>query len=364
MRITTPGTALAATLGLLGLNAQAATPGTLADWAASTTLGGKSYLDFSHIEQKSDGTKVPPTGNGVDVKRFYVIIDHTFNDMWAADLTTDFNYVSNDGETNFFVKKAYLQAKLSDAAVIRAGSSDLPWVPFVENLYGYRYVENTLIDRLKFGTSADWGLHVGGKLLNGMVNYAVSAINGNGYKNPSRTNSTDFTGRLGIEPIKGLTVAGDYYSGKLGQDEQGGPSTRTASRWDGVVAYVHPRFGLGAEYYSAENWKTGNNNAVVSSNPTDKADGYSVWGSVVPMEKVALFARYDYAKPNKDTNSRLKDNYYNVGVSYEAYKNIDLALVYKYEKVENGSISTSNGTIGGSNDGTYDEIGVWAQTKF
>jgi hypothetical protein len=364
MRITTPGAILAASLGLLSLNAMAMDPKAMEDFLSRTTLSGKSYLDVTHINQQSNGDKVPPTGNGVDVKRFYVTIDHVFNDVWSVDLTNDFNYVSDDNETQWYVKKAYLQAKLSDAAVIRAGSADLPWVPYVENLYGYRYVENTLIDRLKFGTSADWGVHMGGKLFTDKVNYAVAGINGGGYKNPSRTNATDFTGRLGFEPIKGLNLAGDYYSGKLGEDQQGGPSTRTASRWDAVLAYVNPKFRLGTEYFKADNWNTSNNNAVFSSNPNDKADGYSVWGSVVPMEKFSLFARYDYAKPNKDSNSSLKDHYYNVGVSYVAYKNVDLALVYKHEKVDNGTISTSNGKIGGTNDGTYDEVGMWAQVKF
>lgn len=363
MRMTTSAAAVAVTLGLLSLNTRANAE-TLGSWADNTTLGGKSYIDFTHIEKKSDGTKVDPTGNGADVKRFYVIIDHVFNEMWSADLTTDFNYVSNDSETQFYVKKAYLQAKLSEAAVIRAGSSDLPWVPYVESLYGYRYVENTLIDRLKFGTSADWGLHAKGKLFNGMVNYAASAVNGNGYKNPSRSKGVDFAGRIGIEPIKGVHLAGDFYSGKLGQDTQTGPSTRTANRWDAVLAYVAPKFRVGAEYFSADDWKTSNNNAVLSSNPSDSADGYSVWGSVIPMAKVSLFARYDSAKPNKDTNSSLEDTYYNVGVSYAAYKNVDMALVYKHEKVDNGTISTSNGAIGGTNDGTYDEIGVWSQLKF
>ncbi len=46
--------------------------------------------------------------------------------------TTDFQYVGNDGVTNVYIKKAYVQAKLSDALVFRAGSADLPWVPFVE----------------------------------------------------------------------------------------------------------------------------------------------------------------------------------------------------------------------------------------
>ena len=88
MRMTT--SAAAVTLGLLSLNTEANAE-TLGSWADNTTLGGKSYIDFTHIEKKSDGTKVDPAGNGADVKRFYVIIDHVFNEMWSADLTTDFN---------------------------------------------------------------------------------------------------------------------------------------------------------------------------------------------------------------------------------------------------------------------------------
>jgi hypothetical protein len=280
--------------------------------------------------------------------------------MWSANLTTDFNYVSNDSETQLYVKKAYLQGKFSDAFMLRAGSADLPWVPYVENLYGYRWVENTLIDRLKFGTSADWGLHAGGKLANGMLDYAASVVNGNGYKNPSRSKAVDFEGRLGVHPIDGVTLAAGYYDGKLGNETYGGPATRNASRWDLVGAYQTDLFNVGAEYFSAEDWGS----AVLTSNASDKADGYSLWGSVKPMDKVAVFARYDHARPKKDTASSLKDTYYNLGVAYQAYKNVDLALVYKHDKAENGSVSTSNGTIGGTNNGTYNEIGVFAQVKF
>ena len=59
------------------------------------------------------------------MKRFYLIVDHTFDDTWSANLTTDFNYISADGETQVFIKKAFLQGKLPDALWGRAGSADL-----------------------------------------------------------------------------------------------------------------------------------------------------------------------------------------------------------------------------------------------
>ena len=117
-----------------------------------TKVSGKMFFDFSNIDQKnSDTGKTAANGVGLDVKRFYLGIDHKFNDIWSANLTTDFNYVSSDGETNLFVKKAYVQGKFDKAAIFRVGSADMPWIPFVENLYGFRYVENTLTDRLKYG---------------------------------------------------------------------------------------------------------------------------------------------------------------------------------------------------------------------
>lgn len=324
-----------------------------------TTVGGKAFIDLTNIQQESDGVDTAATGTGVDVKRFYLSVSHTFDDMWSANVTSDFNYVSNDAETQLYIKKAYLQMKISDGFVARIGSADLPWVPFVEDLYGYRYVENVLVDRLKFGTSADWGVHAGGKFSDGLFSYAVSAINGNGYKNPTRTKSVDFEGRFAVSPVKGLTFAAGFYSGKLGKDVEGGtPTEHTATRFTALAAYVAPRFRVGAEYFEADNW------TQVTSVPSDKADGFSVWGSFNFTDKLAGFARFDESKPHKDLTPDLKDEYYNAGIAYKPRKNIDLAFVYKHDKVENGTISTSNGTIGGVTDGKYDEIGLWAQVAF
>lgn len=123
---------------------------------------------------------------------------------------------------------------------------------------------------------------------------------------------------------------------------------------------MSPAFRVGAEYFNAKNWNQ------VTLVPEDTSDGYSVWGSYVINPKYSAFARVDAAKPKKDLAPDFKDLYYNVGVSYVARKNIDLALAYKHEDVKNGSLATSNGTITGGTtaDGKYDEVGVWAQVKF
>src|SRR5260221_9335311 len=179
----------------------------------NTTVGGRAFIDLTSLDSKTAGVKNAASGFGLDVKRFYLILDHTFDEVWSANLTTDFNYVSADSETQLFIKKAYVQAKISDAFVVRAGSADLPWIPFVESNYGYRYVEKMVLDRLSFGSTADWGVHAGGKFADGMFSYAVSTIVGNGYKKPTRSKTLDWAGRVAFVPVKGLTARLGFYSG-------------------------------------------------------------------------------------------------------------------------------------------------------
>lgn len=345
------------------LLAAAAVPALAAEQGESTSISGKMFADLSDVSLKNNDVKSAGDGVGIDVKRFYLGVTHNFGDIWSVNATSDFNYVGNDGETQLYIKKAYLQARLSDALVARLGSADLPWVPFVEDLYGYRYVENVIIDRLKYGTSADWGLHAGGKVGDGF-NYGVSVVNGAGYKNPTRTQSMDVEGRAAFSPMKGLQVAVGAYSGKLGKDIQGSvtPALHTATRFDALVAYADGPARAGVEYFQARNW------GQVTTAATDKADGISVWGSYNFTPMWGVFARGDSAKTSKTLNGDLKDRYFNIGVASHPRKNVDVSFVYKHDKVTGGGVvATSNGNIGstvGSGAGKYDEFGLWAQVAF
>ncbi len=348
--------------------AVAAIPKPKVGWWGDTSISGRMYYDVTSIDQKSDGVKQAQNGVNFDVKRFYVSVDHTFNKTFSADITTDFTYDSGPASaTQLYIKKAYLQAKLSDALVIRLGSTDLPWVPFVEDIYGYRYVDNVMIDRTKFGTSADWGAHVMGKLPAGgvTINYAFSAVNGAGYKKPgigtaNRSKGIDLEGRVSASYMN-FTAAVGGYTGKLGKDVEGLTTYNTAQRFDALLAYTDKRIRIGGEYFYAKDW-----NDVTQANPllTNSSEGYSVFGSFKLTDQVGVFGRYDWVKPKRDTATAFDDNYFNVGVSFSPAKIVDFALVYKRDKVDNGLLSTSNGTIGGVVSGTYDEIGLWSQFRW
>jgi hypothetical protein len=348
-------------------------------WWGSTAISGKAFFNVSNIDQRStdlagNTTDNVQNGTQTELKRFYVGVDHKFNDIFSANITTDFRYNANGTSKDVlvYVKKAFLQAKLNPAFTVRVGAADLPWVPFVEGVYGYRFVENTLIDRTKFGTSTDWGVHVLGTFGNGLVNYQVSAINGAGYKTLSRSSNTiDLEGRVSVNPVKEVTLAVGGYTGKLGKSNDTVNVNHRATRFNALAAYTNSRIRAGVEYFSARNW----NNITTSpeplpapQTPNDSGHGWSAFGSFAFTPKISIFGRYDLVKPTRiivaGTQGALKDHYFNAGLDYKPVAPLDFALVYKHDRANNGFISTSNGTIGGLDHGTYDEIGLFGQVAF
>ena len=375
-----------------------------ASWADKTQVGSVVFMDASGISQKSNGKNVTPSGTALDLKRAYLTFDHQFNDVYSANITTDFQYIralngvgsvagaapavtTTSGATatnELFIKKAYLQAKYFPWFTVRLGGSDMPWIPFAEGVEGNRYVENVLIDRTKFGNSTDWGLHVLGTLAplldpktGPVVSYQVSVVDGAGFRTPPgtnsapRTNSLDVEGRLSAKWYDVTAAIGGYH-GELGTDAgfqfNAGSNAplvrREATRFNALLVYNNGVVKLGAEYFHASNFSAA---ALTNATVGDKADGYSVFGGYTFSPEWSVFGRYDDVKPNKTTVSAKKDNYFNLGIQYEPTKIVDLSLVYKRDKVDNGTFSTSNGTIGGISNttgGTYDEFGLFGQFRF
>ncbi|UQA23958.1 porin [Stenotrophomonas sp. NY11291] len=321
----------------------------LAKLVNDNKIGGRMFFDLTNIDKTSNGKDTAASGTGLDVKRFYLTVDHKFNDIWSANLTTDFQYSSAIGNTELFVKKAYVQGSFDPAFNLRVGAADMPWIPYVEKFYGMRYVENTLTDRLKYGNSSDWGLHGFGNLGNNF-NYAISVVSGAGYKNPTRSKGMDVEGRAAYTPNENFVVAVGGYSGKLGKETDIQSAENTYTRANAMVAYASSDFRVGGEYFQAKNL----NNVMTVA--TDKTSGWSVWGSVrVTDGGINVFGRYDDTDVSKTLDPTLSDKYWNVGVEFPVMKNLKLSTVYKYTHLANASDK--------KNDKTK-EFGVWGDLSF
>ncbi|MBA3056086.1 MAG: hypothetical protein FP826_14425 [Sphingomonadales bacterium] len=362
-------------------SAEVAKPAKIPDavkWAADTKISGRMYFNISTVTaENAAGANVQKDG-GFQIKRFYVGIDHKFNKVFSGNITIDVDNViksaslsttSSGGNLTgaslstspvgqgLYIKKAYLEAKLDPAFIVRAGSTDMPWIPYVEGLYGYRHIEKTIADLNSFGTSADWGVHVMGSFADGLVSYQVSAIDGGGYRNPQFTKTVDLEGRISLK-YKGFNVGIGGYTGKLGKDVQGATTFHTANRFNAALAYKGELseipFTIGGEYFYAKNWNR------VTSVTEDSSDGYSLFASVQPVKQWSVFGRYDWVKPSKDLAPLQKDQYFNVGIQYSPAKIVDLALVYKRDKGD-GGVKTGNL---GTGQATRDEIGLYGQFRF
>ena len=408
----------------------------LVKWAKNTQITGRMFFNESHIDQHTNGLRNAQTGTGFNVKRVYIGVDHQFSPIFAASLLMDIsNVIGESAETNFvtptvtasapvctttvtagtlvakttcvagaatnlagspnvigkgfYVKNAFVQAKLNPALIIRAGAAPLPWVPYIENQYGFRHIEHETLDRLGYGTTADWGIHVLGDLAHGLFSYQLSAIDGAGYRNVRVTKTVDLEGRVSAQ-YDGFWAAIGGYTGKRGNDTQtltgaAFPTTfRTAKRADVGAGYKNAVFNVGGEAFYAKNWNNVTVNPATTAFSQDSARGYSAFGNVNLTPKWTVFGRYDFNQPNYITDRALHDHYFNVGLQWEPVKIVDLALVYKRETVRNGSVATSSGVIGCGTgatpnfdtsaavqttnncigNGTYDEFGLWGQFKF
>lgn len=326
----------------------------------SSKFGIRVYANVSTKSNKDEATGVESndSGVGVDVKRTYFTFTHLFDKTWSAVFQSD---IGDQGARRYdvFVKKAYIEAKASPLAIFRLGAADSPWIPYVEGVYGLRYIEQTITDHLSFGSSGEWGLHAVGA--NPVWGYAFTIGNGRGFSNPTRSKSVDYEGRVSFTPAKGLHLALGGYSGKRGQETDTVSARHTATRGNALAAYGTDRFKIGGEYFQASNW---NNVTTVA---TDKSDGFSGWAQVNLNPEHSLFGRYDHSTPSKDLKPDLEFDYYNAGWQWTVNKAFAAALVYKRAQVEGGTLGTGNGTIGSvdpRNKGRYNEIGIFTVYNF
>ena len=356
---------------------------------ANTGISGRMYFNASHVTHEVNGIKTGNTdnGGGFAIKRLYLGIDHKFDDVFSASVTMDADspVATTSGGIagrGFFIKKAYLQAKIRPELVVRLGATDLPWIPYVEGIYGYRHIESVLVDRARFGTSSDWGAHVSGDLAGGVVSYQLSAVDGAGYRDPHFSRTIDLEGRLSAK-YKGFNLGVGGYTGKLGKNlvaAAGAPvSLRSYNRFDALAAYQAKAgdmpFTLGFEYLYAKNKLFNSTAPIAQSALEDAAEGYSAFASISPVKQWSVFGKYESLKPSKDLHPTFKEDYFNVGLQWSPAKIVDLALVYKRDQATGGALSTSDltsGVIGCSTTativcagrGTYNEFGLFGQFRF
>jgi len=372
-------------------------------WAANTSISGEMFLNLSNITQHSGGANNPASGVGVNLKRAFIGLDHRFSSKVSAAILLDADNVTGQTSTvnppasagqlvgkGLYIRNAYGEIRLHPALTIRLGAADMPWITYAEGAENQRLVERSMLERVGYGNPADWGVHLSGDFLrhnDASLSYAISVVNGGGYRQARVTKSADVEARFSGTWHGFYATVGGYY-GKRGNDIESiagttASSFRTATRGDVMAGYKNAVIGIGGEFFYALDWNNVAVNPALFALSQDRATGWSGFAHYNLSRQWRAFLRYDQVKPNRDTVPELQDDLFVGGLQFSPLKYVDLALVYKRETVNGGSVATSNGvvgcgtiatpnafaTVGGPSalcrgNGTYDEVGLFTAIRF
>jgi len=258
------------------------------------------------------------------------------------------------GRNTVFVKYAYYNHVVLPGLEVRVGQHQTPWIEYEEHRWTYRFRGPVMVDEQNFQTSSDLGVSFLGKVLNNIVDYHVSLQSGEGYQNTQDGRGLAALGRVSIEPFPGVIVSGFYHN----ERERNGIEGFNPQRVLGNVEVYDPqadRFKVNAQMVWADDGANIINSlgpgifvpGTYSGNPPTtatygarngpstsiprfhQARGYEFWGYYrIPMiEKMRLFSRYYFMKPNKDTTAGDIQSIL-FGVSYDFTKYFSVALDY------------------------------------
>lgn len=183
--------------------------------------------------------------NGFWIRRIYFTYDRNL----SQDFSMRFRLEANSAGD--FTTKATLEPKVKDAYLkwksgrhsLLAGISPSPTWNFVENAWGYRWVEKTPLDLYKFGSSRDFGLAAQGSLdAAKKVNYHLMIGNGNGESTESNKGKK-FMGSLRAQLGDYVTLEGygdfDDRPGRTDRYTGQGFLTFAGDSWRAGVLFAH-----------------------------------------------------------------------------------------------------------------------------
>jgi hypothetical protein len=311
--------------------------------ANETKISSQIFANFSNLQ--IDDRQAETEGWQADLKRFYINLDHQWNDKWQLKVTTDVQWQRQQDPTDVWFRHAYVAYQLNAQNEFKFGVAELPWIDYVARRVGYRYIDPSLTPKNKLAGPTDLGVHYGFK--NQDFTFAASAITGGGFQKPRVGEQVDIE-VAGVWHIsKAVDLATGWYEGTRTQDKDEKPKYHTAQRWNMALSYQLKGTRVGVEYAYNDNW------TQVNQLEQDASDGWSIWASNRFLPDYSVFARYDFTHPSRRLNPQLKRDYFQVGFDWKATSFLTVALVAKQSHVDSLII-----------DQEQNEIGIWTMWNF
>lgn len=229
--------------------------------AESLTIEGRAYftywVDIQDAEKQGDGEE-EPLKNSFELTRFYFGLKAQLAPWLSIRLTSDVGpekkkvktSKAEDGHTHevdgeqsyqFYIKYAYLDARLAKGLGLRVGVVDNPYNDFIDGYWGYRFVMKNVGDEEKVWDSADLGVQLRYELPGGLGLAAVGAFNGAGYKNATdKDGAKDLWLFFNLTPLSGLGEIAKRFNlaGYVSKGITLGPDEPAHLTYSGTLGYT------------------------------------------------------------------------------------------------------------------------------
>lgn len=244
--------------------------------------------------------------------RAYLGYGYNFSKQFSGKLNIDIGNPGVGGlEMTAFIKNAFLNYH-TEKLTVEFGLIGTTSFKVMEGLWGNRYIEKSFQDAYKFNSSADLGLSVAYSLTK-WLDADLMIVNGEGYKKLQADNQFKTGLGLTLMPVESITLRGYY-------DFMG--STHTQSTTSLGLGYSVGKLVAAAEFNIQQN---------VANNEGETMFGTSVSANYSPINKVKVFARYDFLSSNTLTGAETNWNNSKdgqlviVGIEYQPVKGIKLS---------------------------------------
>ena len=310
---------IAATVALMAANTAYAVEVT-----PNLDINGEVFVGAKYM-QNIDSAGTDTRTSNINVERAEMSATYATDDIWSA--TFGINAKSSGNISTVSVKKAFIEADVSEMLNVRLGAAETPMVKLEDSLWGFRHISKGLSQLNGYTDASDYGVHLAGETASDSefnFGYALSAIKGTGYESISQNSAGNTS--YDIEGVVSLIGLDGSVSFVFKRDYLNTP-TNYDNLW-GIIGKTNiETISVGAEYLKTTSVSGNVEKAYSLFANTNNRDGYDGYD---------CFARYDVVDKNSTTNN-------------DEVKTLLTGIEYSYNEKASTSLSVSQTIDSGLN---------------
>ena len=280
--------------------------------AQDSWISALGYFDYSY---HSNSGHEP--SNDFDFRRMYFTYKKTMTENLDFTFQTDVGRLREDGRLEVFLKNAKVDWK-SPFGKFVVGLQGMNVFNIQEKTWGYRSVENAVMDKYKFASAADIGIGYYNKIEK--VNYNVLITNGSGFTKPETDNykkisAQAYIGSSNLSSSSGYNVGSVFSYEPYETAEEVTESKLVTGIFGGFSSDI---FRAGVEV-----------DRLADSNEDRNTSIVAIYGNGVLNKKTHVFGRFDYV-----IRSDMETKYFVAGIAISPENGFTIIPNGRFTKID------------------------------